>query len=316
MPTPASTLTPTQVRTAQAIVNIFETSQVRGNYSQVTLLPGDTGRLSYGRSQATLGSGNLAMLLRQYCDNPAARFATLLRTWLPAIDSADPAVDQDQALHNLLRTCADDVVMRDTQDSFFDAAYWRPALARARSQGINLPLGVAIVYDSSVHGSWARLRDRTTEAAGALPQIGERPWLEAYVRERRDWLAHHPRPDLRPTVYRMDAFQRLLDLGQDGLALPLVVRGIEISEAALAAPAPFSYDGPVPGARSLRLRSPLLRGHDVRRVQLALSLRGVDLIADGVYGQATALRIRQYQQAHGRPANGIATAALIAELVG
>ncbi len=43
-------LTDLQKRTAQAIVNIFETGKVRGNHAQVTLIPGDTGHLTYGRS--------------------------------------------------------------------------------------------------------------------------------------------------------------------------------------------------------------------------------------------------------------------------
>ena len=59
----------TQTRTIQAIVNLFETSQVRGDYGQVTVLAGDTGHLTFGRSQTTLGSGGLhdliARVLRQ-----------------------------------------------------------------------------------------------------------------------------------------------------------------------------------------------------------------------------------------------------------
>ena len=34
-------LTELQKRTAQAIVNLFETGQVRGDYGKVTLIPGD-----------------------------------------------------------------------------------------------------------------------------------------------------------------------------------------------------------------------------------------------------------------------------------
>jgi len=51
---------------AQAIVNIFETGTALGEYGKVTVIPGDTGHLTFGRSQTTLGSGNLHLLLERY----------------------------------------------------------------------------------------------------------------------------------------------------------------------------------------------------------------------------------------------------------
>ncbi|MBI4472716.1 MAG: hypothetical protein HY646_08615 [Acidobacteria bacterium] len=42
-----------QERTAQAIANIFETGRAHGDYGKVTLLAGDRGHLTYGRSQTT-----------------------------------------------------------------------------------------------------------------------------------------------------------------------------------------------------------------------------------------------------------------------
>jgi chitosanase len=255
-------------------------------------------------------------MLTRYCDNPAARFGKLLRRWLPDLEQKLAAVDEDQLLHNVLRTCADDLVMREVQDAFFDQTYWRPAFNSARTLGIRLPLGVAIVYDSTVHGSWQRMRDRTNDSVGQLQDIGELPWLVAYLKVRRNWLATHSRSDLRATVYRMDALQRLLDLGHTGLALPLVVRGIEISTASLAAASPSYFDGPAAGSRTLSVQSPLLRGHDVRRVQLGLSMDGMEIVADGVYGPTSAMRIRQYQLGRGYAATGVATPELIAELVG
>src|SRR5690242_6887784 len=49
-------------KVAEAIVNIFETGSALGNYGAVTLIPHDSGHLTYGRSQTTLGSGNLYLL--------------------------------------------------------------------------------------------------------------------------------------------------------------------------------------------------------------------------------------------------------------
>jgi len=58
---------------------------------------------------------------------------------------------------------ADDLVMREVQNRFFDEAYWRPALKAANTHGIATALGVAVVYDSFVHGSWRTLRNATGE---------------------------------------------------------------------------------------------------------------------------------------------------------
>jgi len=64
--------------------------------------------------------------------------------------------------------------------------------------------------------------------------LREQGWIKAYVQTRRHWLSTHSRTDLRRTVYRMDAFQRLIELNLWGLELPLVVRGHEISITTLS----------------------------------------------------------------------------------
>jgi len=307
-------LTTIQKRTAEAIVNVFETGEVLGDYGQVTLITGDTGHLTYGRSQTTLGSGNLSDLLQRYCANPGARFGPRLAPSLPRFAGRDLTLDTDQRVHNLLRASADDPVMRDTQDTFFDQVYWSPAERAADRFGISSPLGVVVVYDSHVHGSWRAMRDRTTSRAGDIANLGERAWVSAYVATRREWLANHSRADLRATVYRMVALGRLIDQGYWGLDLPLVVRDKEISVASLSANPPGCYDGPQPGTRPIALESPLLRGLDVRLLQLGLSEAGVDIKADGIFGQTSARRLKDYQAASGLPATGVADLALVARL--
>src|SRR5690606_34795595 len=118
-------LTPTQKKTAQSIINIFETGSVLGDYSIVTLIEGDTGHLTYGRSQTTLGSGNLHLLLKEYVDNPGARFRKALDPFLGRFAARDFSLDHERHLHNILRASADDPVMRETQDVFFDERYWK-----------------------------------------------------------------------------------------------------------------------------------------------------------------------------------------------
>jgi chitosanase len=312
---PAAGLTPTQVATAQAIVNLFETGAVLGDYGNVTLIPGDTGHLTFGRSQTTLGSGNLGKLLQQYCANPGAVFGERLAPYLPRFAAIDLTLDEDTKLHNVLRATADDRIMRETQDRFFDTAYWQPAHKAAARLGIMAPLGVAVVYDSHVHGSWGAMRDRTTAAVGTPAAAGERAWIAEYVKQRRQWLAGSTRDDLRATVYRMDAFQRLIANDMWALPLPLVVRGREISTLTLAALPPNCYDGPAPGSRVIGLTTPLMRGLDVRRVQLALSDRDVDIRADGIYGQTSERLVKAFQGTQGMPPTGILDPATILSLV-
>jgi chitosanase len=308
-------LTSTQKQTAQGIVNIFETGEVRGVYGDVTLIPGDTGHLTFGRSQTTLGSGNLFLLLQRYSDQPGAKYSQALLPYLSRLKAQDLALDDDELLQNTLRATADDVVMRDTQDAFFDAVYWAPAAEAADGQGIVTALGVTVVYDSFVHGSWKAMRDRTNAAAGMVGAAGEQQWIRAYVATRRNWLATSPRSDLRATVYRMDALQRLIDQGYWNLDLPLVVRDKEISTLSLSATPVGCYDGPQAGSRALSVGSPLERGLDVRLLQLALCRSGASIKADGVFGRTSSGCVRDYQVANNLPATGVADIALIARLV-
>jgi len=308
-------LTETQKKTAEAIVNLFETDEVLGDYSEVTLIAGDTGHLTYGRSQTTLGSGNLFKLLQRYCANTGARFQARLAPSLTRFESRDLSLDTDFKLHNILRASADDPVMRDTQDAFFNEVYWQPAARAADRLGITSPLGVAVVYDSYVHGSWAMIRDRTNQQIGTVANLGEQQWITSYVETRHAWLFGHSRADLRATVYRMDTFRRLIDQGYWALDLPLVVLGKEISIATLTATPQGCYDGPQPGSRVLAVQTPLLRGLDVRLVQLGLSESGVDIKADGIFGQTTSRHLREYQSARGQAATGVADPALIAQLL-
>lgn len=307
-------LTSTQAQTAKAIVNIFETGCVLGRYDQVTLIEGDTGHLTYGRSQTTLASGLLHDLLALYVSNTGARFAHHVTPYLEPTQRRDLSLDKDPKFANLLRACADDKVMRDTQDAFFDAAFFRPALTDARALGLQLPLSVAVVYDSRVHGSWRRLRDETTAQDGSVQKLGEKAWVQAYVRRRSQWLLQ-ARQDLRPTVYRMEAFQHLIDQDCWGLALPIVLRGCEISSQSLAAEPPGCYDSPAPGSRPLSLCSPLARGLDVRLLQLALSNAGANITADGVLGGQSINALKRVQSDRGWSPTGVADIIQIAALV-
>src|ERR1700685_3303943 len=109
-----------QQATARAIVNVFETGRVLGKYAAIAVLRGDSGHLSYGRSQAALGSGVLYDLLDAYCQTPAATCAEALRTYLPRVKNRDFTLDGDKSFRALLTKAAtEDPLMRLTQDQFF-----------------------------------------------------------------------------------------------------------------------------------------------------------------------------------------------------
>jgi len=307
-------LTQTQKLIAQAIVRLFETSTVRGDYSKVTVIPGDTGHVSYGVFQTTLGAGGLERLLKDYCSRPGARFAAQLGQYMPRVEQRDVGLDADAVFKNLLRACADDLVMRDSQDAFFDAGYWIPASRAADKLAVETPLGSAVVFDGFVQGAFGIVQKLATAAVGEPAAVGERAWIAEYVKRRRNWLAGNKRLDLRPTAYRMEAFERLIDQGYWDLPLPLVVRDREISEQSLAEQPPNCYSGPPPGSRALSLQTPLMRGLDVRLVQLALSQREFDVLADGIFGQTSQRVVARFQQASKLPPTGTVDAGLFSTL--
>jgi chitosanase len=296
-------LTDLQKRTAQAIINIFETGKVLGDYSNVTFVANDPGGLTYGRSQTTLNSGNLFLLIKAYAEAENADFAAELRAYLARLEAKDSRLNRDMNLRNLLREAGQDPVMQDVQDAFFDRVYWNPSVKFANDLGIQTALGVAVVYDSVIHGSWQRMRDRTLEK-GTVPSLGEQNWIKSYIDIRRDWLANHRNTLLQKTVYRMDAFKRLIADQKWDLPLPLTVRGLSISEETLIKPIRIPPDDVEP-ARLLRLRDPFMRGEDVREVQQALRRAGFNIKADGIFGQDTDKAVKQFQKDKGLIADGI-----------
>jgi len=293
-----------QKSTAQAIVNIFETGRAQGDYRVVTLIPGDAGHLSYGRSQITLASGNLYLLIKTYCEEAEAQYATHLRNYLDPLANRDTILDHDVEFRDLLTRAGDDLVMRNVQDWFFDKVYWEPALNAAATIGISSALGTTVIYDSHIHGSWRLMRDRTNEAHGVVSQTAEQNWVRFYVEERKNWLATHTNPLLHRTVYRMDTFLQLIDSGKWELSLPLRIRGIEINEGVLLGETvrASAYDD---SEQMLRLASPPIRGDEVKKVQEALKEANFRVTIDGVFGKETEEAVRQFQKARGLTADGI-----------
>jgi chitosanase len=310
-----------QSKTAKAVVNVFETGRVRGNYGSVTLLAGDSGHLTYGRSQTTLASGNLFLLLRGYCNQPTAAFRAQLEPFLPRLLQTDLSLDTDTGFRDLLRDAGDDPVMQQEQDRFFDAHYFDPAIRLATDRGVRSVLGQTVVYDSVVHGSFKRIVARVGRSIGTgAGEVTEQQWITSYVDERRAWLSQQKDP-LPRTVYRMDSFRSLIIANSWELPLPLSVHGVTITQDSLDASAPpqvvraSALDAAEVQARVLMLTSPFMRGPDVQLVQQALDANGFANGTknaggmkeyDGIFGPFTEVLVERFQQAKGiRPIDGI-----------
>jgi chitosanase len=306
-------LSAVQQRAAQAIVNVFETGRVTGDYGRVAVTANDAGHLTYGRAQTTLTSGGLALLVRAYCDADGA-YATELMTYLPALEAADLALDTDRKLHGVLRRAGLDPAMQRVQDAFVDRVYWQPAVCAAEMAGLRYPLSVAVIYDSTVHGSYQRIRRRIVRTVGTADAVGEKRWVRAYVDARRRWLGSHANPLLRRTVYRMDAFKELMRTRRWTLRLPLTVRGAVVNRATLDWPAepPVVASAADMSERVLRLSTPRMRGDAVRRLQRALGFAGGAV--DGIFGPRTDLAVRLFQEKTGLKIDGCAGPATWARL--
>lgn len=298
-------LTELQKKTGQAIVNIFETGHPLGDYGKVTLIKGDSGHLTYGRSQTTLASGNLYLLIKAYCDAPDAQFAAPLDQFLGRLANRDLVLDTDVTFRTLLREAGDDPVMHDVQDRFFDRVYWASGENSATRWSIFTTLGVAVVYDSTVHGSWPRIRDLTTQRHGNPPATDEKDWIGFYVSERRNWLANHTNPVLHPTVYRMDEFSKLIHNQNWDLALPITVRGVQIDETVLTAGVPVRISAHEETERILQLQTPFMVGDDVEAVQQALRQARISVDVDGIFGHLTEAAVRRFQQLKGLTVDGV-----------
>ncbi len=300
-------------RVIQAIVNIFETGSPHGDYGKVTVIPGDPGHLTYGRSQTTLASGNLFLLLKSYCENGDALYRSEISNYLNRVAARDYSLDFDTSFKSLLKKAADDPVMQSVQDDFFDRVYWEPALRAATILKLEFPLSVAVVYDSHIHGSWVKIKSRVVDKLGYPHECGEKEWVEAYVNTRKEWLATHPIEILRRTVYRMDTFLNLISENRWQLELPLWIRGIRLDEATVSFP-PVVCSADDEERRLLKLQVPYMKGEDVKAVQEALRKAGYSLIVDGIFGPQTQECVKSFQRDHNLVVDGIVGPATISVL--
>jgi chitosanase len=258
-----------------------------------------------------LGSGKLYFLIKQYCEAPRAKHAQDLVKYLKRLSEKDFTLDTDTAFRGLLNAAGDDPVMRAVQDDFFDRHYWKVAVGRCNSLGAVEPLSAAVVYDSTIHGSW----DAVAKSVGAMAPGDEHGWFARYVAARRAWLENHSNTLLAKTVYRMEELKRLIDEGRWRLALPIMVRGLTLTPESLAGAQAIPASAEEKSARVLKLAKPLMKGSDVKRVQRALIDKGFAISDDGRYGNDTAVAVARFQKSAGLKADGQVGAMTLKALV-
>ena len=304
----------TQKRTIQAIINIFETGFAQPDYGRVTLMTGDTGHLSYGRAQFSLGSGTLYLLIKDYAAHEEALYAPALQKHLPRLEETDLSLNDDAAFRALLEAAAGDPIMHCCQDALLDRFYWMPACRAAKTKNLRLPLSFCVLYDSLVHGSWARIARRTSEKHGEPQTLGERAWIAAYLSERRAWLVGHKNALLHHTAYRVRVLYRLLQNDNWTLELPLTLRGQRIDMHRLSSrpPVPARAGDALP---LLRLRRPPFQGEAVRHVAKALISCGASLAPEtDLFDERLETALRAFQKERGLIVDGIVGPATRAEM--
>ncbi|MBX6773035.1 MAG: chitosanase [Chloroflexi bacterium] len=222
------------IEAAKAIIRVFETGRPQPQYGAYAVLPDGAG-LSFGAYQFTHASGSLHRVLARAIElNPA----TPLARWMGLLATRTPtALNQAARERELLATLQAEsrqTYLQRAQEEVFETAYVQPAIEACAGSGYQLPLTLAVVLDSLVHGSYRTILRRVPA------QPSERAWVRAYVLARRAWLATYRHPDrrrqdlLRRTVYRMDEFVKLIEAANWQLATPFAVRGQLITDELLA----------------------------------------------------------------------------------
>ncbi|MGD9590581.1 MAG: chitosanase [Pyrinomonadaceae bacterium] len=214
---------------AAAIVNIFETGRPFGSYAALAVLDDGAG-ISYGISQFTHRSGSLAAVVTRYLENGGVVARAVFEDKVLTLRSASrPAISRaagDRQLKNALRAAAVTREMREAQHFVAFERYLSPAIGECARLELYRPLSLAVVYDSMVHGSWERIRDRVNTGGRNSPDP-EKTWTTAYVKARHTWLRSVPR--LRSTSYRTSFFLMQILAGNWGLELPVKVHGYSLS---------------------------------------------------------------------------------------
>lgn len=211
-----------------AIVHTFETAKPFGDYSAVAVLDDGAG-ISYGVNQFTHRSGSLYSVVNTYLGMGGTVGAVALDAALPAFrDKSAHSIDKlskDANVKDALRRAGHTPEMHQAQQQIMENMYLLPAIDACEGSHFDLPLSLAVIYDSKNHGSYDKIRDRVSTDRSNFPNntAFEKAWIKDYCHERLAWLgsAHG---SLKNTVYRPQTFLDLIEKGNWNLDPPLEVR--------------------------------------------------------------------------------------------
>ncbi len=224
-------LTPGQNLLIHRILNVFETGAVEGRYDAISIYhdgPGHIRQITYGAKQTT-EYGKLAKLVQMYVADGGS-FAAALAPYVAQIGKT-PLTDDATFKDLLQRAGRTDPMMGQTQDKFFDQAYFLPALAWADKQGFTKALSLLVIFDSFIHSGsiLPLLRNKFPErppSAGGREEV----WVRQYTEVRHQWLSTHSNPDVRPSAYRTRDLLREIEAGNWDLGhLPFMANGTAVT---------------------------------------------------------------------------------------
>ena len=212
------------------VVNCFETGSPDGDYSSLAVYadgPHGIRQITYGRSQVT-EYGNLRRLVSLYVKGKGV-YGVELGKYLEDIGSV-PLVDDKEFKALLRKAGKEDPVMAKMQDAFFEDAYFKPALKWARKEGFALPLSMLVIYDSFIHsGSILKIIRRKFPEVPPSKGGKEKPWIQAYVKARHEWLLGHGRKAVKASAYRTkDLLKMIEEKNWNFKKLPLIANGKEV----------------------------------------------------------------------------------------
>lgn len=230
-----------------AIVNIFESGRPEGDPQAFQNY--DDGVISYGKHQATLSSGVLERVLRQYFENSQTPVSQALQAEFgERIQRRDPQLRHNERLRQLLIEAGSEPAMVAAQDAIFERDFYRPAVDYAQQLGLSAPLSLAGLYDTRVQGGLTLLIKETNAALGgsgvgrmgARGLIDESAWLGAFLAfraarllrlaEQCDAVGQKTAAEaLRISIFRVEALQALQQAGQWALEGELTIRGQKVT---------------------------------------------------------------------------------------
>lgn len=223
---------PGLVNYIRRILSVAETDQPVWNPSSVYKYndgPHDTPQWTLSIGFTEMG-GNLKPVIERYLEH-GGTLAVQFAPYLPMLGRTHIT---DPKFKELLQDAGKEPAMVTAQQEIFDEKYLGPAFAWAKKYGFTKPLSFLVIADSFLHsGSMLDFLMERFPEKKPIDGGDEEPWIAAYLKARRAWLAGHSKQILRGTVYRCDCY--LTQISKDNWLLansPINMHGTNVANIA------------------------------------------------------------------------------------